>query len=153
MKLRANEEVQRFKVVNFIFHLFVVTVMVRDCTQAHLCGGFRGRGRFFFPLFLHIAWHCQVFLQLTFKTWDEHLSRKARIRDWSHYSWNNFYGLATPASSLINVCQKLGGSLLSEKKKKKTLWEIMLLMNSRNKQEEKLKRRMVERRIKGSHEN
>lgn len=30
---------------------------------------------------------------------------------WSLYSWNNLYGLATAASSLINVCQKPGSGL------------------------------------------
>lgn len=30
---------------------------------------------------------------------------------WSLYSWNNLYGLATAASSLINVCQKPGTGL------------------------------------------
>lgn len=67
MKLRANEEVQRFKVVNFIFHLFVVTVMVRDCTQAHLCGGFRGRGRFFPPYFYTLPDTVKSFSNLLLK--------------------------------------------------------------------------------------
>lgn len=30
---------------------------------------------------------------------------------WSLYSWNNLYGLASAASSLINVCQKPGSGL------------------------------------------
>lgn len=34
---------------------------------------------------------------------------------WSLYSWNNLYGLATAASSLINVCQKPGSGLLGVK--------------------------------------
>ena len=34
---------------------------------------------------------------------------------WSLYSWNNLYGLASAASSLINVCQKPGCGLLGVK--------------------------------------
>lgn len=51
---------------------------------------------------------------------------------WSLYSWNNLYGLATAAASLINVCQKPGSGLPGVK----ALWN-----NASHHRQERQKRR------------